>query len=188
AIRGVGDPPVRDLNFFRPGAPPPKTAGCHPLDPLLCCPPDFPGELLRIPPFKMERMQSTYENYVEYNLSESGVHPLRAEELLGEGGEAAKLLATELGYCQSNGTEELRRRIALFYPEAVRENVLVTNGGAEANYATFWTLLERGDRVALQIPNYVQTPGLSAIYAGPADRFRLVRRREHDRTRGALDL
>ena len=143
---------------------------------------------MRIPPFKMERMQSTYENYVEYNLSESGVHPLRAEELLGGVGEAAGLLATELGYCQSNGTEELRDRIALFYPGAVRENVLVTNGGAEANYTTFWTLLERGDRVALQIPNYFQTPGLSAIYAGPTDRFRLVRRREQDRTRWALDL
>jgi hypothetical protein len=29
---------------------------------------------MRIPLFKMERVQSTYENYVEYNLSESGAH------------------------------------------------------------------------------------------------------------------
>jgi len=28
---------------------------------------------MRIPLFKMERMQSTYENYVEFNLSESRV-------------------------------------------------------------------------------------------------------------------
>ena len=36
---------------------------------------------MRIPRFAMERMQSTYENLVDYNLSESGVHPMRVEEL-----------------------------------------------------------------------------------------------------------
>jgi hypothetical protein len=90
---------------------------------------------VRIPLFKMERMQSTYENYVEYNLSESGVQPMRAEELLeGDSRETARLLAAELGYNQSNGTETLRNRIALFYPDAGRDNILVTNGGAEANF------------------------------------------------------
>jgi len=143
---------------------------------------------MRIPPFKMERMQSTYENYVEYNLSESGVHPMRLEELLGGSPETAKFLATELGYCQSNGTEELRGRIALFYPGASCGNILVTNGGAEANFTTFWTLLEKGDRVALQIPNYFQTPGLARIYAGRVNFFRLVRREEGDSTRWALDV
>ena len=37
---------------------------------------------MRIPRFAMERMQSTYENLVEYNLSESGVHPMQVGELL----------------------------------------------------------------------------------------------------------
>ena len=143
---------------------------------------------MRIPLFKMERMQSTYENYVEFNLSESGVHPMRVEELLDGAPEAARLLRTELGYCQSNGTEELRDRIALFYPGARRENILVTNGGAEANFATFWTLLEKGNRVALQVPNYFQTPGLASIFAGRADFFRLVRRQEGAAIRWALDV
>jgi aspartate/methionine/tyrosine aminotransferase len=143
---------------------------------------------MRIPLFKMERMQSTYENYVEFNLSESGVHPMRVEELLEGSPETARLLKTELGYCQSNGTEELRERVALFYPGAKRENIVVTNGGAEANFATFWTLLEKSDRVALQIPNYFQTPGLAGIFAGRADFFRLVRRKEGAATRWALDI
>jgi hypothetical protein len=34
------------------------------------------------PLFKMERMRSTVENTVEHNFSESGVHPMRLEELL----------------------------------------------------------------------------------------------------------
>ena len=33
-------------------------------------------DLWKIVPFVMERMQSTWENQVEINLSESGVHPL----------------------------------------------------------------------------------------------------------------
>jgi aspartate/methionine/tyrosine aminotransferase len=143
---------------------------------------------MRIPLFKMERMQSTYENYVEFNLSESGVHPMRVEELLDGSPETARLLQSELAYCQSNGTVELRERIALFYPGAGRENIVVTNGGAEANFASFWTLLEKGDRVALQIPNYFQTPGLARIFAGRSDFFRLVRRKEGAATRWALDL
>src|SRR4030065_295496 len=37
---------------------------------------------MQIDIFKMERMQSTWENVVDYNLSESGVHPLNLKELL----------------------------------------------------------------------------------------------------------
>jgi hypothetical protein len=37
---------------------------------------------MRIDTFRMERMQCTYENEVDYNLSESGVLPLKIEELL----------------------------------------------------------------------------------------------------------
>jgi aspartate/methionine/tyrosine aminotransferase len=134
---------------------------------------------MRIEQFRMERMQSTHENYVEFNLSESGVHPIRARDLLRGAGEADQLLALELGYPQSNGTEALRDRVARFYPGAARENVLVTNGGSEANYATFWSILEKGDRVACMLPNYLQTWGLSRAYAA-ADPFRMVLRPARD--------
>ncbi len=143
---------------------------------------------MRIEPFRMERMQSTYENFVDYNLSESGVHPMRVSELLDMAGGPDRFLDTELGYSQSNGTEELRDRIAAFYDGAKRDAVLVTNGGSEANYATFWSLLERGDRVALMIPNYLQTRGLSRAFAGRTDVFRLAPRREGGGMRWALDV
>jgi len=67
---------------------------------------------MRIEPFVMERMQSTWENQVEFNLSESGVHPLRLEELLDDEGGLQALLRQPLVYTQSNGTPELRDRIA----------------------------------------------------------------------------
>ena len=38
-----------------------------------------------IPPFEMERMQSTWENLVDYDMSESGVRPLTLRELAAMG-------------------------------------------------------------------------------------------------------
>jgi aspartate/methionine/tyrosine aminotransferase len=133
-------------------------------------------------------MQSRFENYVDYNLSESGVHPLSIREVLEDRDDLERLLRKELGYSQSNGTEELRDRIALFYEGAARENILVTNGGSEANYATLWSKLEPRDRVAYMLPNYLQTWGLSRAYAAKVDPFRLVLRRDGGRRRWALDV
>jgi len=121
---------------------------------------------MRIPLFTMERMQSTYENLVDYNLSESGVHPLRLEELLPDGPSRDALLAQELLYTQSNGTIPLRERIAALYPGATADHVEVTNGGAEANFVTMWHLVEPGDEVVVMVPNYGQTLGLAEAFGG----------------------
>ena len=142
---------------------------------------------VRIEPFRMERMQSRFEHYVECNLSESGVQPLSPRDLLDGEVDHSRFLDIRLGYPQSNGTEQLRDRIAAFYEGAARENVLVTTGGSEANYAVCWALLERGDRVAYMIPNYLQTWGLSRAYAGRIDPFHLTRRAA-DMGRWALDV
>ena len=82
----------------------------------------------------MERWQSHWENRVRYNLSESGVHPLTLGELVELAGAERSALDTPLGYGQSNGTEELRSRIAALYPGASADHVVVTNGSAEANF------------------------------------------------------
>src|SRR5215831_1785756 len=99
---------------------------------------------MKIDRFHMERTQCLYENEVRWNLSESGVLPLKVEELLdGEMGRA-DLLSTALKYPESNGSVLLRERIAMFYPGASVENVLVTTGTSEANYTTLWGLLDEG--------------------------------------------
>ena len=116
-------------------------------------------------PFAMERWQSTWENRVRFNLSESGVHPLTVAELLALAGAGAeRLLDTTLGYTQSNGTEPLRAAIAALYPGAGSDHVVVTNGSAESNYAICWHLLAPGDRVAIMLPNYMQTWGLAHAF------------------------
>ena len=110
---------------------------------------------MKLEPFEMERMQSTWENRVAHNLSESGVHPMSGEELLESPDERAALLRDPLVYIQSNGTEELRAAVARLHPGATAENVTVTNGTAEANFIVAWRLVEPGDEVVLVLPNYM---------------------------------
>ena len=97
---------------------------------------------MRYSPFIMERWQSTYEHRVRFNLSESGVHPLSVSELLGLADRGPEVLDVGLGYGQSNGSDQLRDRIAALYPGVTEASVLVTIGGAEANFAAFWHLLD----------------------------------------------
>jgi hypothetical protein len=129
---------------------------------------------MRLEQFAMERMQSTYENSVEFNLSESGVHPLALGELVDDEPARRALLAEPLRYTQSNGPGALREAIAALYPGAGPQHIQVTNGGSEANYITTWTLVEPGDEVVLMVPNYMQTWGLARAFGGHVKEWRLV--------------
>lgn len=115
---------------------------------------------MKLIPFEMERYQSLWENNVEYNLSESGVHPLKFEEFVSAE-RMPEILASPLGYNQTNGTEELRSLIADMYPSAESKNVLVTTGSSEANFLATLKLLEIGDEIAFLMPNYMQIWGIA---------------------------
>ena len=110
-------------------------------------------------PFVMERLLSKWENQVEYNLSESGVHPASVRDLIPEPEQVEQLLSTKFFYSQANGIPELRERIAALYPGATSENVLVTVGCIEANLLSLQTLVEPGDEIAVMTPNYLQVWG-----------------------------
>lgn len=115
---------------------------------------------MRYAPFRMERWQSTYEHRVEINLSESGVHPLSLRELLDLSDFDGSIEDIRFEYGQSNGSDALRERIAALYPGATEACVLVTVGGAEANFASFWQLMETEGTAAAVVPTYGQVPGL----------------------------
>ncbi len=115
---------------------------------------------MKIERFEMERMQSTWEYQVRYNLSESGVHPMRLAELV-EGTDWSELKEELLGYPQTNGTLPLRECISDLYPGSDYQNVIVTNGTAEANFISILNLVEPGDEVVVMIPNYMQIWGLA---------------------------
>ena len=142
---------------------------------------------MKLERFEMERMQSTYENLVEFNLSESGVRPLTPRELIEDTDGLDGLLDQPLAYTQSNGTIDLRRAIASMYPNATIDHVEVTNGGSEANFITTFNLIEPGDEVVMLVPNYMQTWGLSRAFGGTIREWRLVEDREAGRWRPDLD-
>lgn len=113
-------------------------------------------------PFVMERWMSKFEQGVDYNLSESGVHPVLLGELLADDpGMIDNLLATDLNYPHVNGIPELRQNIARLYEGATPDNVLVTVGAAEANYISVRTLLRAGDEIVVMLPNYMQIWGIA---------------------------
>jgi aspartate/methionine/tyrosine aminotransferase len=142
---------------------------------------------MKLEAFALERMQSTWENRVELNIAESGVEPLRVEELVEDSDALKAVLAQPLAYVQTNGTEELRQSIAAIYQSASPEHVLVTNGGSEANCVALMHLVQPGDEVIMMTPNYMQVGGLARGLGAIVHRWPMVLR-SGAADRWAIDL
>ncbi len=131
---------------------------------------------MKLEKFEMERMQSEWENRVKYNLSESGVHPISIKELVAEEDMQKEFLNLGIGYSQTNGTIPLRQLISSEYDGTGPDNVLVTNGGAEANYLCMWNLLREngpGSELVMMLPNYMQMYGVWRNLGGVIKPFHL---------------
>lgn len=113
---------------------------------------------MRFPEFAMERMQSTHEHAVRYDLSASGLEALTLEEAARD---LAALGRERLGYSAGPGREATRAQVASFHAPAAVENVLLTTGTSEANFLALSTLLEPGDEVVMLMPSYLQLHGLA---------------------------
>jgi len=127
---------------------------------------------MKIEKFLLERTQSLWENIVKYNLTESDVHPYSLKELL-DGKEIDTILKMSLGYGQTNGSIELRTTISNLYPGTTLDNILVTNGSAEANFLAAWCLLEPNDELIFMLPNYMQIYGLARSFGVKVKPFHL---------------
>ena len=143
---------------------------------------------MKLEPFAMERLQSVWENRVAWNVSESGVHPLRVEEVAETDDERSAVLAQSLGYPQTNGTPPLRESIATMYPGATIDHIEVTNGGSEANCIALWHLVEPGDEVVMMAPNYMQVGGIARALGARVVAWPLVCDTAARRWRPDLDL
>jgi aspartate/methionine/tyrosine aminotransferase len=125
-------------------------------------------------PFELEAWQSRYEHEVEYNLADSGVHPVRVDELVTDPTAVSRLLDVELGYPPVGGTEALRALIADWQGGGARaDNVLVTVGAAEANAITVATLVEPGSHVVVMEPGYRQVRGCALNLGAAVEAFPL---------------
>ena len=143
---------------------------------------------MKLETFALERFQSVWENRVAWNVSESGVHPLRVSDLVDTAALRDGLLDHELGYPQTNGTVELRESIARLYPGATADHVQVTNGGSEANCVVLMRIVEPGDEIVCQMPNYLQTAGLARGLGATVQPWLLRETNGDGRPRWAPDL
>ena len=130
-----------------------------------------PGEKLET--FAMERMQSTCENLVDFNLSESGVHPLTPEELARRRG-AARRGARPSPASIHSPTEPspLASGSRRCHP-AQRNNIQVPTAARKPTTSG----LEPGRarrRVVMIVPNYMQTGGLARAFGGRSRNGRLA--------------
>lgn len=128
---------------------------------------------MKIEEFKLERLLSVWQNVVDYNFTDTGVHSLYLNELVTREELEELYESVQLRYIQTNGPIPLRESICQLYPGAGVDNVLVTNGSSEANFATLWKLIEPGDEVVVMLPNYLQVPGMAANLGATVKPFHL---------------
>jgi aspartate/methionine/tyrosine aminotransferase len=133
--------------------------------------------------FELERVQSLYENTVDFNLTESGFHPYTMSELLSRE-QIDELTTKTIGYGQTNGSVKLRKNISHLYKNTDIDNVLVTNGSSEANFIACHTLLDKSDELVMMLPNYMQIWGIAEEMGCTVKPFHL---REEDHWKPDLD-
>jgi aspartate/methionine/tyrosine aminotransferase len=96
----------------------------------------------------LEDWFDTHQYEVEYDVGESAVKYLTFDEL---GIDLGKL---PLRYGYHLGLPDLREIIAGQYDGLSPEHIIVTCGASEANFATVAALVEPGDHVVVEHPNY----------------------------------
>lgn len=109
---------------------------------------------MKLRAFELERWLT--RRSCRYDLAGAAVKCLDLWELV------AQFDSLELGYGSSNGSEELRNGVSALYSNVGRDEVLITNGAAEANLLTLTYLLDKGDEVVFGgVPTYLQNARLA---------------------------
>jgi len=122
---------------------------------------------LKFKPFSLEDWFAKYELQCRINISESGVLPIDFSWFDVDIGDL------RLHYSHMLGDLELRKLIARDYPGLSPDRILVTTGCIEANFVTFASLVQPGDHVIVEHPNYQQLYEVPRALGGKVDLLRL---------------
>ena len=115
--------------------------------------------MVKVDEFLVERWMNEYEHDVEVNMAETCVQPFTLHEFLdftGRPDYMDEIMDRQLTYGWIEGSPELREGIAGLYRDVDPDDVLVTGGAIEANFNSFYSLVEPGDTVVSVYPAYQQ--------------------------------
>jgi len=111
---------------------------------------------MKIPDFELERWKAKYVVPGVTDLTETGVpEPLRLKDIFRE-----EVLDLKMDYAPIYGNEDLRKRVGELYSNVESDNVLITSSTSEANMIGVNTMVNNGDEVVVQLPAFMQIPGL----------------------------
>jgi aspartate/methionine/tyrosine aminotransferase len=133
--------------------------------------------MVKVEEFLVERWMNKYEHDVEVNMAETCVQPFTLREFLGfvdRPGFLEEIMDTQLTYGWIEGSPELREGIAGLYRDVDPGNVLVTGGAIEANFNSFYSLVEPGDTVVCVYPAYQQLYSVPQCFGAKVKYLRLT--------------
>lgn len=96
----------------------------------------------------LEDWFDTYQYEVDYDIGESGVKYLKLADL------GQDLTKVQLRYGHHRGSPELRSVIAEQYEGFGPDQICVTNGSSESNFAVIASLVDQSDHMVVEHPNY----------------------------------
>ncbi|MBR7073682.1 MAG: aminotransferase [Oscillospiraceae bacterium] len=116
---------------------------------------------MKIKPFAVEEWMNAYEEGARFNIAETCVDSVSADELFALTGEDKdafwrSFAARRLTYGDIEGAPALREGICGLYKTLKPHEVVTTHGAAGANHHVFYSLIEPGDRVISIMPSYQQ--------------------------------
>ena len=130
-----------------------------------------------IEPFGVEQWMNEWETKAAANLAETCVDSLSVGELLDLSGRreeiTRRMMELRLSYGDIISSDELLDSIAAMYESVKRENVIVMNGGAAANFIAMYSLIEPGDEVVSVYPTYQQLYSIPESFGAAVKLLRL---------------
>jgi len=110
---------------------------------------------MKINDFKLECYFGLYEFTAPFLLTQSDCESMTTKDLLSlEPGSEDDYLNQWLGYTETWGDPELRKRIASLYKDMSTDDVLVFHGAQEAIFGYMNIILNEGDHMIAMYPNY----------------------------------
>ena len=108
-----------------------------------------------------------YQYEIDFDIGESAVKTLKLEDI------PIDLKDVSLRYGFHRGKPELRALIAEQYPGLSPENIIVTSGASEANFDILSALVNPGEHVIIEHPNYPSLYEVPRSLGCRVDLFRL---------------